>query len=228
MEVPGAIKGVIFDVDGTLIDSNDAHAHAWVDAVAEFGFDASFDEARRLIGMGGDKLLPALIGLEEDDDLGDRISKRRGEIFLTRYFPSVRAFPKSRDLFVRLRDAGLRIVIASSAKQEELDQFLDRARVRDLVENKASSDDAENSKPDPDIVHAALDKLGLRVDEVFMVGDTPYDVEAASRAGIRTIALRSGGWSDEELAGAVAIYDDPADLLAHVGDFVSELTAPRR
>jgi phosphoglycolate phosphatase-like HAD superfamily hydrolase len=215
------IEGVIFDVDGTLIDSNDAHAHAWVDALVEFGFDVSFEEARPLIGMGGDKVVPTLAGLEEDDERGERISKRRGEIFMEKYFPGVRAFPKTRELFVHLREAGLRIVIASSAKKEELDHFLDRARVRDLVEDKASSSDAESSKPDPDILHAALEKLGLEADQVVMVGDTPYDVEAASRAGIRTIALRSGGWSDEDLAGTIAIYDDPADLLAHVDELVT-------
>jgi HAD superfamily hydrolase (TIGR01509 family) len=226
--VADAIEGVIFDVDGTLIDSNDAHAYAWVDAAAEFGFDASFGEARRLIGMGGDKLLPELLGLEEDDEMGERISKRRGEIFMKRYFPTVRAFPKSRELLLRLRDAGLRLAIASSSKREELDQFLDRARVRDLVEDKTSSSDAENSKPDPDIVQAALGKLGLRADQVVMVGDTPYDVEAASRAGIRTIAMRSGGWSDEELAGAVAIRDDPADLLEHIDDIVAESLTPHQ
>jgi HAD superfamily hydrolase (TIGR01509 family) len=207
------IRGVIFDIDGTLIDSNDAHARAWVDALAEYGIEVPFERARRMIGMGSDKLLPELAGVEKESTLGREIADRRGEIFKKRYQPTLVAFPGSRDLLLRMRDAGLALAVATSAKGDELHAFLDVAGVADLVEEATSSSDVTRSKPDPDIVAAALDKLGLDPGEVLMVGDTPYDVEAASRAGISAVAVRCGGWSDEDLAGAVAIYDGPADIL---------------
>jgi HAD superfamily hydrolase (TIGR01509 family) len=209
------VRGVILDVDGTLINSNDAHARAWVDALAESNIDASFAQIRRLIGMGGDKLLPAVAGIEEASELGQRIAKRRSEIFQHQYFPSVHAFPKTRALLLKMRDHGLKLGVASSAKEQELLPFLELANVRDLLEAATSSSDARGSKPDPDIVQAALDQLQLEPTRVLMLGDTPYDIEAAGRAGLRTIALRCGGRSDAELSAAIAIYDDPADLLAH-------------
>ncbi len=209
------IRGIILDIDGTLVDSNDAHARAWVEALAEHGIKASFEEVRRLIGMGGDKLLPKVSGLSEETAEGQAISKRRGEIFKGRYLPHIKAFPRTRELLQRMRDDGLKLVVASSAKEDELKPLLKVAGAADLIEEKTSSDDADHSKPDPDIVHAALDGAGFTAAEAVMLGDTPYDIEAASRAGVRVIAFRSGGWDDAELAGAAAIYDGPADLLAH-------------
>ena len=208
------IRGVILDVDGTLIDSNDQHAKAWVETLEQFGVAASYDEVRRLIGMGGDKLLPKVSGISEETDEGRRISEARAERFKSKYLATITPFSKTRELVERMRDAGLQIAIASSAKGEELEPFLEIADVKDLIESATSSSDAEESKPDPDIVEAALAHLDLDPGEVLMLGDTPYDVEAASRAGIATVAVRCGGWEDEGLAGAVAIYDDPADLLA--------------
>jgi len=212
------LRGVIWDIDGTLINSNDAHARAWVSALAEAGVDVSFADVRPLIGMGGDKLLPRLAGVEHDSPRGERISKRRGEIFKAEHLPNIRPFPKTRELLSRLKGWGLALAVASSAKGEELAGFLDIARVRDLIETATSSSDAARSKPDPDIVHVALERLGYEPHDVFMVGDTPYDVEAASKLGVRTIALRSGGRSDADLAGAVAIYDDTAQLLEQLED----------
>lgn len=212
------LRGVIWDIDGTLINSNDAHARSWVDALSEAGVSVSFADVRPLIGMGGDKLLPRLAGVEESEPRGERISKRRAEIFKERYLPDIRPFPQTRELLQRLKSRGLALAVASSAKGEELAGFLDLAHVRDLIEEASSSSDAERSKPDPDIVSAALEKLGYDPSEVVMVGDTPYDVEAASALGIRTIALRSGGRSDADLAGAVAIYDHPAQLLEQLED----------
>jgi HAD superfamily hydrolase (TIGR01509 family) len=209
------IRGVILDVDGTLVDSNDAHAHAWVDALAEHGIEVEFEKVRPLIGMGGDKLLPKVSGIEEETPEGKRIGERRGELFKERYLPKLKAFPSTRELLERMRDEGLKLVVASSAKEDELTPLLKVAGAADLVEEKTSSDDAENSKPDPDIVKAALDSSGLAPDEVVMLGDTPYDIESASRAGVRAIAVRSGGWKDADLSGAAAIYDGPADLLSH-------------
>ena len=210
-----SVKGVILDVDGTLVDSNDAHAHAWVEALAEFGIQVEFEKVRSLIGMGGDKLLPEVSGISEETPEGKQISKRRSEIFKERYLPNIKPFPKTKELLRRMRDDGLKLVVASSAKKDELKSLLKIAGADDLIEEKTSSDDAENSKPDPDIVKAALDASGLSPDEAVMLGDTPYDIESASRAGVRVIAVRCGGWNDKDLQGAIAIYDDPADLLEH-------------
>ena len=209
------LRAVIFDVDGTLVDSNDAHAHAWVDALHEHGYDVPFERVRRLIGMGGDKLLPKVTGVEKESDLGKKIDQRRQEIFNEAYLPKVQAFPKVRELVQRVQQNGLEIGIASSAKGEELGKLIKVAQVDDLVEHETSSSDADESKPDPDIVQAAIDKLGCPVEYVIMIGDTPYDVEAAQRAGIRVIGVRCGGWDNDGLRGADAIYDSPADLLAH-------------
>lgn len=209
------IRGVILDVDGTLVDSNDAHAHAWVEALADSDIRAEFEKVRRLIGMGGDKLLPEVSGISEETERGKQISKRRSRVFKEKYLPHLKAFPKTKELLQRMRDEGLKLVVASSAKKDELKALLKIAGADDLIEEKTSSDDAENSKPDPDIVKAALDASGLTADGVVMLGDTPYDIESASGAGVRVIALRCGGWVDEDLAGAITIYDDPADLLEH-------------
>lgn len=208
------LRGVILDLDGTLIASNDAHARAWVDALAEHGYHVPFDEVRPLIGMGGDNLLPTLIGLEKETPAGEAISERRKEIFKERYLETVEPTPGGRALLERMRAEGLRLVLATSAAEGELEHLLAIAGVDDLIEQQTSSSDAESSKPDPDIVQAALEKLGFGPDEVAMLGDAPYDIEAAGACGIATVALRTGGFSDADLAGARAIYDDPADLLA--------------
>jgi HAD superfamily hydrolase (TIGR01509 family) len=208
------IRGVILDIDGTLINSNDAHARAWVQALAQYAIYVPFTEVRRLIGMGGDKLLPALAHIEEGSRLGKKISERRSEIFSHEYLPHLHAFPKTRELLTKIRETGAALAVASSAKKAEMEPLLRLANVLDLIEGATSSTDAESSKPDPDIVQAALRQLDLDPARVLMIGDTPYDIEAASHAGMATIAFRCGGRSDRDLAGALAIYDGPADLLA--------------
>ncbi len=211
-EHPPALRPVIFDIDGTLVDSNDAHAHAWVDSLAEAGHHVTFERVRPLIGMGGDKVLPQLVGLEEDSPEGKRLAKRRGEIFRERYFPQVEGLPGAQDLVSHLARQGHPLAVASSAREEELAGLLRCAGVDRLIRRRTSSGDAERSKPDPDIVKVALDTLGCAASEAIMIGDTPYDIEAARRAGVETIAFRSGGWTDADLGGAVAIYDNPAHL----------------
>ena len=208
------VRGVILDVDGTLVDSNDAHARAWVEALGEAGFDVPFERVRPLIGMGGDKLLPEVTGLPEDDPRAKRAGERRGEIFKARLLPSLRAFPRTRELLLRMRDAGLKLAVASSAEPDELKALLRVAGAGDLVVGASSADDVGRSKPDPDVVHAALGRLALDPAQVVMIGDTPYDMEAAARAGVRFIGFRCGGWDGERLRGAIAVYDGPADLLA--------------
>lgn len=214
------VKAVILDVDGTLIDSNDAHAQAWVDVGEEFGYPITFDRVRWLIGMGGDHVLPELTGLEEGSEQGKRILDRRGEIFRKRYLPSLAPFPSVRELLERIDRDGYRMIVATSASKDDLHGLLEKAGVADLLDGATSSDDAENSKPAPDIVEAALERAGCAPDEALMIGDTPYDVKAASRAGVRTLALRCGGWGDQDLAGAVQIFDAPAELFLRYSDSV--------
>ncbi|HJT76240.1 MAG TPA: HAD family hydrolase [Gemmataceae bacterium] len=222
------VRGVILDVDGTLVVSNDAHARAWVEALAEHGVEVDYERVRRLIGMGGDKLLPKVSGIRADSPEGQAITRRRQTIFLERYLPHLRPTPGAPELLQFLRDRGFRLSVASSAKQDELKPLLEICGGERLIEDKTSSDDADRSKPDPDIVGAALKKLGLPKDEVLMLGDTPYDVEAARRAGLAILAVRCGGWGDTDLAGALAVYDDPADLLAHFGASPLGASASRR
>jgi phosphoglycolate phosphatase-like HAD superfamily hydrolase len=212
-----ASPAVILDVDGTLVDSNDAHARAWVDAFAAEGITVAFDRVRRAIGMGGDKLMPAVSGIEKDSPEGQRISDRRARIFKERELPGIRAFPGVHALAERLVDDGYVLSVASSAKDDELRPLLERAGVLHLIAANASSDDAEHSKPDPDIVVAALKAAGVDASRAIMIGDTPYDVAAAGRAGIQIIALECGGWRREELNGAIAVYADPAHLLSRYG-----------
>jgi phosphoglycolate phosphatase-like HAD superfamily hydrolase len=207
-----ALRPVIFDVDGTLVDSNDAHAHAWVDSLAEAGHDVAFERVRPLIGMGADKVLPELVGIKDESPEGKRLAKRRGEIFRERYFPAVQGLPGSQELVSHLASQGHPIAVASSAQRDELDALLRCAGVERLIKLRTSSSDADASKPDPDVIQSALDDLGCAPSEAIMIGDTPYDIEAAVRAGVDTIAFRSGGWKDEDLRGAVAIYDGPAHL----------------
>lgn len=210
---PGdALHVVLLDIDGTLIDSNDAHARAWVGALAEHGYAVTFEQVRPLIGMGGDKLLPTLVGLDAESGEARRIAETRAGLF-ARERPSLRPTRGARDLLVLLKDEGLELAVATSAQEEEVEALLRQAGVADLIETKASADDAENSKPDPDIVQAALRKSGRYAGHSIMIGDTPYDIEAAGRARVPAIALRCGGWwSDDVFRGAIGIYDDPADL----------------
>ena len=210
-----SIRGVILDMDGTLIDSNDAHAHAWVEAMSEYGFQAEFEKVRKLIGMGGDFLIPQALGIEAETELGEKIGRRRKEIFQARYLPNLRPFPKARELLLRMKAGGLRLAVASASKEEELERMMERVGIDGLVEASTSAGDVEAPKPEPDVVQAALEKLRLSPQEVLMLGDTPYDIEAAAKAGVEVVALRSGGWSAADLEGARAVYWDTADLFVH-------------
>ena len=207
------LRAVLLDVDGTLIDSNDAHAQSWVDVGEEFGYPIVFEDVRLLIGMGGDKVLPQLTGLSEESERGIEVLERRGEIFRKQYLPRLSAFPRTRELLERMRVDGYDLVIASSASDDDLNGLLKQAGIEDLISRKTSADDADDSKPDPDIIQAALKKAGCGPESAVMIGDTPYDVMASLRAGLPVIAVRCGGWDDQALSGAMAIYDAPAHLL---------------
>jgi HAD superfamily hydrolase (TIGR01549 family) len=211
--VPAASLTVLLDVDGTLIDSNDAHASAWVDAAREFGYGTPFSVLRPMIGMGGDKLMPRAFEISHESEQGKAMSKRRSEIFRERYLPALKPFPRARALLERLRADGYSLVVATSATKDEMKGLLRAAGIQDLLEEATSSSDAESSKPDPDIVVAALEKADASPRDAIMLGDTPYDVAAATAAGVPIVALLCGGWNAEELGDAIAIYADPAELL---------------
>lgn len=211
----GSVRGVLLDVDGTLVNSNDAHAHAWIKAFSEYGFNVKFERVRRLIGKGGDKVIREIAGWEDDSEQAKQLSERRREIFLKEFLPTLRPFPMARELLLHMRAQRLKLVVASSAKADELKHLLRLCGADQSIEAKTSSDDAERSKPDPDIVAAALKEIALPAAQVVMLGDTPYDIESASHVEVPVIALRCGGWDDAMLEGALAIHDDPADLLNH-------------
>lgn len=211
------IKAVIFDIDGTLVDSVDLHAHAWQETFKHFGKEIPYEQVRHQIGKGGDQLMPVFFSQEELDEKGSEMEKYRGELFQRDYLPRVRAFPRVRELFEKIKDDELRLALASSAKEEELAAYKKIARIEDLVEEETSADDADKSKPHPDIFEAALDRLGdVLPREAIVVGDTPYDAEAAGKINLRTLGVLSGGFPEAELraAGCIEIYQGPADLLA--------------
>ena len=210
------IRAVLFDIDGTLLDSNDAHAHAWLDALRGHGKDVPFDLVRSKIGKGGDKLLMEVAGIDDESPEGKLLGERRVAVFKAHYLPDLGPTPGGRALIERLRARGLARAIVTSASGDELADLMRQAAVVGMFDALITSDDAENSKPDPDLVTAALEKLGVGPREAVMIGDTPYDITAAARAGVSTIAFRSGGWKDRDLDGAIAIYDHPADLLARI------------
>jgi HAD superfamily hydrolase (TIGR01549 family) len=219
------MPAVILDVDGTLIDSNDAHARSWVDAFSAHGVTVAFEPVRRAIGMGGDKLMPEVSGIEEDSEQGTAIREYRKRHFKEHYLPHLRPFARVREMVERFAAEGFSLVVASSAGDSELEPLLKQAGVADLLPQRTSSDDAEESKPEPDIVRAALEKASCAPEEAVMLGDTPYDIEAATRAGVRVVALESGGWSRDELRGAAEVYASPGDLL---GQYDGSLFAQMR
>lgn len=210
-----AIKAILFDIDGTLIDSNDLHVSAWEEAFAEFGETIDRQTIHGQIGKGADMLIPTLL---PEADAAERaaIADAHGRIFKTKYLAHAQPFPNARNLMAHAQKAGQTIVLASSASAEELDHYVDLLGARDLVTATTSSDDVEHTKPAPDIFVTALGKLpGIGRDEVIVIGDTPYDIEAALKSQIATVAVRSGGFPDQALreAGAIRIYSDVSTLL---------------
>jgi HAD superfamily hydrolase (TIGR01509 family) len=209
------IKAVIFDVDGTLVDSVDVHARSWVEAFQDYGVEVEFEVMRRQIGKGGDQIIRMFLSQQQVADFGERLEQHRGRLLKERYMPRIKAIPGGRPLLEHLLRHGKKIALASSAKEDELARYKQIAGIDDLIDTETSSDDAQRSKPHPDIFQAALKRLDLKPDECVAVGDTPYDAEAAGKGGLRTIGVLSGGWTEHDLrqAGCIAVYRDVADLL---------------
>lgn len=210
------IEAVIFDVDGTLIDSVDFHAEAWRRAFAKFGREIKFYALRRQVGKGGDQLLPVFLSAREIREFGEAVEEERGKIFKRNYLKKIKPFPGVRELFAKLKTEEKKIVLASSAPEDELAKYKKIADIEDLVEEETSSDDAEKSKPEPDIFLAALKRLGkINKKNVIVIGDTVYDAEAAAKSNLNTVGVLTGGWTASELksAGCREVYADIENLL---------------
>jgi HAD superfamily hydrolase (TIGR01509 family) len=210
------VRGVIFDLDGTLVDSNDLHAEAWQETFRHFGKEFPYDELRRQIGKGGDQYLPMFLDPVELKAIGAEVNQYRSELFKSKYLSRIRPFPKVRELFEKLRSEGKKIALASSGSAADVDHYVKLAEIGGLIEAQTTKDDVRHSKPAPDVFLAALNELNLPAQEAIVVGDTPYDVDAAKKTQLLTTGLLCGGFSEDELraSGAVAIYRDVADLLA--------------
>jgi HAD superfamily hydrolase (TIGR01509 family) len=215
-----APRAILFDVDGTLVDTNDLHAVAWREAFRRFGHELPLADIRWQVGKGGDNLIPALL-----PDLGEeekaKLEAYRSTLFSRDYLPRATPFPEVRPLFERLKADGLVIVLASSSSHAEVDFYLGLIGCEDLVDETTSKDDVAHSKPCPDIFEAAAAKLApLERDAMIVIGDSPWDMKAAARAGLRSIGFRSGGFPDDALreAGASALFDGPVGLLAGYAD----------
>ena len=204
----------VLDIDGTLIDSNYQHALAWYRALRGLGETYPVWRLHRLIGMGGDQVVAAIGGDELERRVGDEARARQGEE-VDALLDEMSPLPGARGLLTAIKERGHRLVLASSGKERHVDVFLDKLDARDLADAWTSSADVESSKPAPDLLRVALDKLGAAPDAPsVMIGDSVWDVEAAKKAGMPALVVRSGGFGDDELrhAGAIAIYDTPADL----------------
>ena len=211
------IEAALCDIDGTLVQSNWLHAAAWRDAFAGMDIDLDVETLRRQIGKGGDELIPVFVPWWRRSAVEEPLKTYRKFIFQQDYLHRVEPFPKVRDLFLRLKEAGIRLALSSSADRDDLQIYRQLARIDDLIQESTSSDDADRAKPHPDIFQATLKKLGLSASKVLALGDTPYDAQAAGKAGISTVGVTTGGWSKQELleAGCIEVYTDVADLLDH-------------
>ena len=207
-----AIEAALLDVDGTLIDSNYHHALAWYRAFRRQDIVLPLWRIHRAVGMGGDQLVPALVGPKLDKEKGDDIRAARDEIYTGGLIDEVAALEGAHELIAELKDRGLQVVLASSSPRDELERYLDLLDARKLADAWTTKDDVEATKPEPDLILAALEKA--QTESAVMVGDTPWDVEAASKAGVETLCVITGGWSKQELreAGAIAVFESVDEL----------------
>lgn len=207
-------RAVLFDIDGTLVDSNDHHAQAFHDVFERHGHSVPVEKIRPFIGMGSDKLTERLLGDKTTLEEREQMAEEKVDVFVKDYLPKVVPLPRANELLVHLKNAGFKLTVASAANPKELSGLLEILGIDGLLEGKPESSDEDETKPDPDIVQAALKVVGVEPKEAVLIGDTPYDVEAAGAAGVPCIALKSGGWTEASLVGAISVYKDPQELLA--------------
>jgi HAD superfamily hydrolase (TIGR01509 family) len=209
------VKAVLCDIDGTLVESNWLHAAAWKNAFAVVGIELELEDLRRQIGKGGDELIPVFVPWWKRKYVEEPMKQYRKHVFQADYMAQVKGFPQVRAMMMRMRDAGIKVSLASSADRDDLEAYKRLLKIEDLVEKNSSADDADRSKPHPDIFEATLKKLGVKADEALALGDTPYDAEAAGKAGVWTVGVTTGGWTEKELmeAGCVEVWKDVAELL---------------
>jgi HAD superfamily hydrolase (TIGR01509 family) len=209
------VKGLLCDLDGTLMQSNWLHAEAWRTAFAEMGIELDVETVRKQIGKGGDELIPVFVVWWKQEQIREPLKVFRKYVFEHDCMPKVKPLPKVRQFLHRARSAGIKVALASSSAKDDLEVFKKRAHIEDMIDEETTADDARKAKPYPDIFSAAMGKLGLKPEECIALGDTPWDAESAGRAGVRTIGVTTGGWSKEELlaAGCVEVYESVADLL---------------
>ena len=207
-----AVEAVLLDVDGTLIDSNYHHALAWYRAFRRHDVVLPMWRIHRAVGMGGDQLVPALVGRELDEEQGDDIRAARDEIYKSGLMDEVAPLEGGHELIAELKDRGLKVVLASSSPKDELERYLDLLEARELADAWTTKDDVDATKPAPDLILAALEKA--QAESAVLVGDTPWDVEAASKTGVETVCVITGGWSKQELreAGAIAVFESVDEL----------------
>jgi len=209
------VQAVLCDIDGTLVESNWLHARAWQVAFAEMGIKLELEEIRRQIGKGGDELIPVFVSWWKRDAVKEPLEAYRKFVFQHDYLARVKPLPKVREFLLRVKAEGIKVALSSSASKEDLLAYKRIANMEDLIDVETSADDADKSKPHPDIFDVTLRKLQLQAKDCIALGDTPYDAEAAGRAGLRTIGVTTGGWSHDELmsAGCVEVYESVAELL---------------
>ncbi len=211
------VQALLCDIDGTLVQSNWLHAAAWKDAFAILGIELELEDVRRQIGKGGDELIPVFVPWWKRQAIEEPLEAYRKFIFKTQYLSQVQALPRARDFLLRVKQSGIRPALSSSASKEDLAIYKQIVGMDGLLDEETSADDADKSKPHPDIFAATLKKLGVAPSDALALGDTPYDAEAAGKAGVFTLGVTTGGWSEPELlqAGCVEVYRDVADLLDH-------------
>jgi HAD superfamily hydrolase (TIGR01509 family) len=209
------VEALLCDIDGTLVQSNWLHAEAWRLAFAEMGIALEQEDVRRQIGKGGDELIPVFVPWWLREQVEEPLKRYRKYIFQQDFLSQVQPLPKARDFLLRVKQAGIRAALASSADKDDLLIYKKIVGMESLVDEETSADDADRAKPHPDIFSAALTRLKLPATKCIALGDTPYDAEAAGKAGLRTIGVTTGGWSRDELmaAGCVEAYESVAELL---------------
>ena len=210
------------------MDSNASHAHSFVRAFKEFGKDAPFEELKCLIGMGAGDILEKYLSEAEIERFGEDLKEYRKKVYLSDYLPEVKTFPGLRELFEKIKSNELQIVLATSASEEELEKYHEKLKISDLLEDETNADDTDKAKPAPDIFEAAFQKLkSAEKKDVLVIGDTPYDAQAAVKAGLKIIGVESGGWSREKLIeeGCAEVYRNIGEILEKYTDIFGERSA---